>query len=302
MSEPERKPMDPEQAFTPPPSEESEEAELGEKNYGDPQLEEPRFDTKGTVHTGVDPYTVPKEGEEVDEPEDTSNAENRIESPEELKEGEDNVVDWRERYYQSQMEQQQKEVENLKKMVEDLKTQGPKPETSEPEPLNGRDIDDVVTDPQLFEEVVNERVQAVLTPVLSRIDQLEQGVQSVPGEVQERMRMTQSLEKQVEDWYSRNKDLDFRHAQDRAGQQKRKIMMSLADEMHSQNPNSPIQDILDRVGDETRELFGVSRPRPGRTSDPKSSLASGRGSSRSSGGTTTKAEPREIDQILQGIL
>jgi hypothetical protein len=163
--------------------------------------------------------------------------------------------------------------------------------------VDGIDIDDITRDPAEFNKVLNSIYrQAVLQ---ARNDIKRQGeviVKTVPSEVARKMKDSQDLVKLTRDFYSQNEDL----------QKFPKVVATIYEEVVAREPGGKIQDVLRKVGDETRSRLGLPKPKQGAKTpadnDSPPKLPRKKGDARIPK-PTNEANPlrREIDEMNKSL-
>ncbi len=182
-------------------------------------------------------------------------------------------------------------LENLTSMVQNsLKKEEPKEEEL-PEEFKGflgdLDIDDVVSDKQKFEQVLSHVVDH------TRRVTMEQMMNSVPGLVVTQIRQQRALKESVDDFYKENSDL----------LPVRKTVGAIANEIASENPNIPMNELFEKAAVKTREILGLTKKTSARANAPattrrKPGLATPTRANRPSSPQLSPTEKDIVDTLL----
>lgn len=151
-----------------------------------------------------------------------------------------------------ELAQLKKENEELRLKVADkvveIKPKEKPPTTDAPieeqDFLKGIDIDDVTRDGGSFNKLLNSIYKKAVESVRGEVKKTkEETIQSIPSIVNTNIELQKTLKEMSDNFYENNKDL----------KPFKKVVAVVFEEIANQNPKSPYNEILGKVGDETRK-------------------------------------------------
>ena len=159
----------------------------------------------------------------------------------------------------SQVEELMKQVDMLSQQILQLQTKVPQPQTKSDTPeklpevevydyLEGIDIDDVTTDPKLFNTVLSKieaRVRGVLAEETTRSTLL-----AIPDVVQYQIKQQAALDELVKEFYDSNNDLKpVKHT-----------VAMVAQNVSSEHPDWTVKQVFEESAKKTREILKLNVP------------------------------------------
>lgn len=181
------------------------------------------------------------------------------------------------------------EIERLKNELKEVKEKGPKtsaPATEAPladeDFLGGLDLDDLSSDPEAFNKVLN----AVYRKGLEAAKKTSsESMATLPDMIKENISVIQALERASSDFYEKNKELE----------PYKDVVATVFGEVASQNPDKTYQENLDLTGAEVRKRLKiegkkVTKDKPPRLPNPGKQQR-----------PTQKSEPSGFDSELDAM-
>jgi len=238
-----------------------------------------------------EPPELPKETEEpeeIKEPEETEEP-NNIEEPEETEESKDEILK------EPKEDEKDKIIEELRERLNSIEsklTKEPIEEPKEPEPpapipeedfLGDLDPDDLIRDPKEFNKLLNTIYRKGIE--LARAEaknSAESVVKSVPNMIRDNISVTTKLKRLRDDFYKSNEDLVPWS----------KAVGLVYEELASNNPNKPVEDLMQDVATEVRKRLGLQKSSSDEDRPPKLH--------RKKGGPRQTTKP-ETDPILKEL-
>jgi hypothetical protein len=156
------------------------------------------------------------------------------------------------------------ENEELRRKVADQVTlpkpkEEPKPPATEP-PIADQDfvkdidLDEVTREPSTFNKLLNTIYKKAVETVRGEVKKTrEEVIQTVPEMVQKNLEVKQSLKELSQKFYNENKDL----------KPFAKVVGVVFEELASQNPGRKYNEVLEMVGEETRNRLGLKKSESG---------------------------------------
>lgn len=153
------------------------------------------------------------------------------------------------------------ENEELRKKIADQVTlpkpkEEPKPPATEPpiadqDFIKDIDLDEVTREPSTFNKLLNTIYKKAVETVRGEVKKTrEEVIQTVPDMVQKNIELKQSLKDLSLKFYDNNKDL----------KPFSKVVGVVFEELASQNPDRKYNEVLEMVGEETRNRLGLKKP------------------------------------------
>jgi hypothetical protein len=157
--------------------------------------------------------------------------------------------------------------------------------------LDGVDPEDMMADPELFNQVLNKAVNhGYKTAVTTAIEQV---LTRMPQMVINYVRHHSTMEKVVEDFYTTHPELSA----------VKRTVATVANEVHAEHPDWKVQQVFDEAATRTKTLLGLKgrvNPITPSSPGPKPALKAGSRGVRSapSGSPITPTVADEIDQLI----
>lgn len=136
-----------------------------------------------------------------------------------------------------------------KVVVKDEPKEKDKPPTtdapiSEQDFLKDQDLDDITRDPSAFNKLLNSIYKKAVESVRGEVKKSkEETIQVLPSIISTNMELQKTLKEMSDNFYETNKDL----------KPFKKVVGVVFEEIASQNPKMPMNEVLGKVGEETRK-------------------------------------------------
>lgn len=171
-----------------------------------------------------------------------------------------------------------KQIEELHGTVLDLKSNAPlikeeAPATEKAEPakvdsapqpatmeavdfVGSLDMDDVASDPKVFNQVLNNAVNQAVTAAINKVNQtlsgVEKTVRELPTDLMQRTKQELLLDNKINAFYQSNEDL--------VGV--RRTVGAVAAEIAAKEPKLSVDELFDKAAEQTRKLLKLPTPKP----------------------------------------